>query len=254
MTSQLPSTSYRTALITGASSGMGRGLAAHFARLGVKVYAAARRAELLEQLRTEVGENIVPLTLDVADADATCARVQAIDAECGGLDLVVANAGAGRETSGRRIKWPDVRRLIDINVTGAIATLCGALPGMVERKRGHIAAVGSLAARLPLPRNSTYCATKAFLSMWLDSVRLDLKGTGVAVTLIEPAFVKSELSEKNPFPMPFLLETEDAVRRIASGLLARDQICAFPWQYQAAIGFGRSLPRPLRLNLLRRLR
>src|SRR4051812_30457840 len=106
---------YKNALITGASSGLGRGIAAHFARAGVRVYAAARRTAELESLKAEAGENIVPLTLDVSDGDATEARVRALDAECGGLDLVVANAGVAEQSYGKRIKWEPISRMLKVN-------------------------------------------------------------------------------------------------------------------------------------------
>lgn len=244
---------WRTALVTGASSGIGRELAVQLAKLGVKVYAAARRLDRLEQLRTELGETIVPLQLDVADADATFARVQALDVECGGLELVVANAGVADLSSARRVDWPVIRNVIDVNVTGAVATLCGALPGMVQRGRGHLAGMASLAARVPIPKSSTYCASKAFLSMWLDSVRFDVKKAGVTVTVIQPGFVKSEATAKAKRTLPFLLETDDAVRRIVASLISRDELCAFPWQLTTAIGAGNALPRTLRDALARRL-
>ena len=123
---------YRNALVTGASSGLGRGLATWLVKRGVRVYAAARRGGALEQLQAELGENLLPVCLDVADADDTHARIQALDKECGGLDLVVANAGVGDETYGKRVDWKRVRRVIDVNVTGAVATLVAPLPGMVD--------------------------------------------------------------------------------------------------------------------------
>ena len=96
---------YANALVTGASSGLGRGLAALLARHGVRVYAAARRTALLDALKTEAGDSIVPVELDVSDADRTHDRVREIDEACGGLDLVVANAGVGEETYGKRLRW-----------------------------------------------------------------------------------------------------------------------------------------------------
>ncbi len=168
------SITYQHALITGASSGLGRGLALWFARRGVVVYAAARRKALLDSLRTEAGENIVPLVLDVSKGDATYERVAALDAECGGLDVVMANAGLAAYTSGKALEWRAVRKVIGVNVTGALATLSGAPPGMVSRDRGHLVGVSSLAAFIAAPRMSTYCAAKTFLAMWLESIRLDV--------------------------------------------------------------------------------
>lgn len=251
----MTSLTYKTALITGASSGLGRGLAAWFAQRGVKVYAAARREEQLQQLKAEAGDNIVPFKLDVSDSDATFDRVKQLDADIGGLDLVVANAGVGEDTRVKRLKWESVRRMIDVNVTGATATLLGALPAMVERKRGHLVGVSSLAGLLPLPASSAYCATKAYLRMFLDSVRIDVAKHGVDVTSIHPGFVKSEMTAKNdPKEMAFLLETDDAVNRMGKAIVRREEVFAFPWQLSSIIGAATALPRPARQAILKRLR
>jgi NADP-dependent 3-hydroxy acid dehydrogenase YdfG len=251
----MSSLSYKTALITGASSGLGRGLAAWFAQRGVKVYAAARREDALATLQTEVGENIVPLKLDVSDGEATFERVKALDTEVGGLDLIVANAGVGEDTRVKRFKWESVQRMIDVNVTGASATLLGALPAMVERKRGHLVGISSLAGLLPLPASSAYCATKSYLRMFLDSVRIDVAKYGIDVSSIHPGFVKSEMTAKNnPKEMAFLLETDDAVNRMGKAIVRREEVFAFPWQLSSIIGAAAALPRPARQAILKRLR
>lgn len=250
-----PRMNFQRALITGASSGLGRGLAVWFAKQGVTVYAAARRTKELDSLRDEVGDKIVPLRLDVADGDATEARVRALDAESGGLDLVVANAGRGNDVSGRAIDWPTVRAMIDVNVTGALATLCGALPGMVERKRGHLVGISSLAALIALPRSATYSASKAFLAMWLEGIALDVESEGLKVTSIHPGFVKSEMTQKNkPEAMPFLLDTDEAVDRMGRAIVRGDRVFAFPWQTATAIRASAAMPRALRNSILRSVR
>jgi len=245
---------YKTALITGASSGLGRGLAVWFAKQGVTVYAAARRTAALESLREEAGELIKPLTLDVAKADQTHERITALDAECGGLDLVIANAGIGTLTNGKRIEWPAVKNIIDVNVSGALATLCAPLPGMVKRGRGHLVGVSSLASRIPAPRLSTYCASKTFLSMWLDSLRLDVEKLGVSVTTLQPGYVKSEMTAQNkPGQMPFILETDDAVERMGKAIVRRAKLHSFPWQISASIGLANMLPKSLMAKIVNKM-
>jgi short-subunit dehydrogenase len=244
--------SYKTALITGASSGLGRGLAAWFARQGVTVYAAARRIEALESLRNEVGDLIQPLALDVSNADAAHARIAALDDECGGLDLVVANAGLGLQTNGKRVVWSSVKRIVETNVTGALATLCAPLPAMVRRQRGHLVGVSSLAGLIPAARLSTYGASKTFLSMWLESLRLDLAGSGVAVTTLQPGYVKSEMTAQNkPGSMPFVLETDDAVQRMGKAIVRQAAVFSFPWQVSASISVANWLPRSVRAKMVR---
>lgn len=246
---------WKTALVTGASSGMGRGLALWLTKRGVKVYAAGRRLELLQSLQAEAGELIVPLQLDVSDGEATFDAVTALDAQSGGLDLVIANAGVGEDTRPKRIKWPSIKQMIDVNVTGATATLCGALPGMVERGRGHVVGISSLAGLLPLPASSVYCATKAYLGMFMNSLRIDAEPHGISVTSIHPGFVKTELTAKNkPEAMPFLLEADDAVERMGKAILRRAKVYAFPWQLSSLIGVASSMPGPMQTAVLRKLR
>jgi short-subunit dehydrogenase len=241
---------YRTALITGASSGLGRGLAAWFARRGVTVYAAARRVAALEELRREVGEAIVPMQLDVSKADHTHAAVTALDADCGGLDLVIANAGVAPVTPGHAIDWAAVKNVVDVNVSGALATVCGALPGMVARKKGHVVGISSLASFLAAPRLSTYCASKTFLTTWLDSVRLDVQPLGVHVTSLHPGFVKSEMTANNrPGTLPFLMETDVAVERMASAIVRKVKASAFPWQMRVAMAGAKVLPASTLIRL-----
>lgn len=246
---------WKTALLTGASSGLGRGLAVWLAKRDVKVYAAARRLDALESLQKEVGDNIVPLKLDVSQADATFEKVQQLDAEIGGFDLVIANAGVGEDTRPKKLKWESVKQMIDVNVSGATATLCAALPAMVERKRGHLVGISSLAGLIPLPQSSAYCATKAYLAMFLESLRLDVSKYGIDVTSIHPGFVKSEMTAKNkPGSMPFLLETDDAVDRMGRAMVRRAKVYAFPWQLSSTIGAAAMMPGPLKTAILQRLR
>lgn len=243
---------FRRALITGASSGLGRALALWFARQGVVVYAAARRAEQLESLKAEAPEHIIPMVLDVSDADATYDAVRALDESCGGLDLVVANAGVGDQMSAEKIEWSRVRKVLDVNVLGAAATLCGALPGMVARKRGQLVGVSSLAASISLPKTAAYNSSKSFLTAFLESLRLDVEQHGVTVTVIHPGFVKSEMTAKNRFPMPFLLETDEAARRVGQAIVGQTRFFSFPWPTAFVVWLAGALPRPMLRFIARR--
>lgn len=233
---------YKTALITGASSGLGRGLTAWFAARGVKVYGAARRVDEVAALAHEQKTSIVPVQLDVADPAATLRRVRELDEECGGLDLVIANAGIGRDTYAPKLSWRDIEEVIQVNVTGAAATLTAALAPMVERDRGHLVGISSIAAGRGLPRSAAYSASKAFLSTFLEGLRVDLKPTGVKVTTIEPGFVRTPLTEKNAKHLPFILEADDAVERMGEAILRGESTFAFPWQLSTAMGLARLLP------------
>jgi NADP-dependent 3-hydroxy acid dehydrogenase YdfG len=234
---------WQTALVTGASSGLGRGLALWLTRRGVKVWAGARRTAQLEALREEAGERLVPVTIDVSDAAATFEQVRALDGESGGLDLVIANAGVGERTSPRQLDFASVHRMIQVNVAGASATLCGALPGMVTRRRGHLVGMSSLAGLLAFPGSSTYCASKAYLKMFLDGLRLDVTRYGIDVTSIHPGFVKTEMTDRTDHQaMPFLMEMAPAIELMGRALLARRQQLHFPWQASAMTRARSMLP------------
>jgi|CXWL01.1.fsa_nt_gi NADP-dependent 3-hydroxy acid dehydrogenase YdfG len=246
---------YKTALITGASSGLGRGLALWFAQRGTKVYAAARRAEQLKTLQAEAPAGLIePLVMDVSDGDATFARVKALDAESGGLDLVIANAGIGADTYGKRIKWEALQAMLKVNVDGAAATLTGALSGMVARKKGHIVGISSLGAFRGLPRSGGYCGTKAFMSIFLEGIRVDVKHLGVRVTCVYPGFFKSELTSKNPFRMPFMLETDDAVIRTGKAIVRGSERVLYPWPTALGAKVLASLPLGAYQSIARKMR
>src|SRR5262249_36144182 len=156
------------------------------------------------------------------------ARIRALDQESGGFELVIANAGVGNSSSGKKIVWENDLRMAEVNVIGALATFCAVLPGMNERQKGHLVGVSSLAGLLPLKASATYCATKAFLAMWLDSVRLDVEPVGIDVTCLHPGFVKSEMTAKNKRRMPLLMETDDAVDLMGQAIVRKEKRYAFP--------------------------
>lgn len=220
---------WQNVLITGASSGIGRAVAKSIASRGARVFVAARRVEMLESLVGEIaaaGGRAEAIAMDVSDADAHEAAVRELDGRAP-LDLVIANAGISGTSSGTNIDWKTVRRCIDVNLTGAAATICGALPGMVARKRGHVSAVSSLAGWRGLPGSAAYSASKAGIIAFLESLRVDLDGSGVAVTAICPGFVKTDMTAKMK-NLPFLMDVERASEIIVGSLLARDWMCAFP--------------------------
>ena len=249
--------SYRTALVTGATSGLGRGLALWLAKRGLRVFAAGRRVSQLQALAAEAqaaGATVEPVELDVTQTDATLERIRELDAECGGLDLVVANAGVGGVTHAKRLQWERVKSIIDTNVTGAAATLSAVLPQMVERRRGHVVGISSLASFRGLAGHGAYSASKAFLATFMESLRVDLGGTGVRVTCVYPGFVKSEMTEKNDFPMPFLMETDAAVELMGRGILKGETELYFPWQLAVPSRLVKVVPNPLFDAAARRFR
>jgi short-subunit dehydrogenase len=248
---------YENALITGATSGIGRGLAAWFARRGTRVYACGRRESELASLRDEVtqaGGRLEPVAMDVSRARETIDRIQEIDRGCGGLDLVIANAGVGTATPAKKIQWADVEQMIGVNVTGAAATLTALLPAMVERDRGHLVGISSIASYRGQSRMAGYCASKSYLATFCESLRVDLARTKVRMSCIHPGFVKSEMTAKNPFKMPFLMETDAAVEGIGRAILREESEFIIPWQWRPTMRALRMIPNAAWNVMARRLR
>jgi NADP-dependent 3-hydroxy acid dehydrogenase YdfG len=238
----------RTVFVTGASSGLGRGLADHYVSRGATVYAVARRRDRLDALRGELDASgapgrLVPVALDVSDTDALAAAIGDAERDAGGaLDLVIANAGVAKPTPARKIDWKDVRQILEVNVTAACVTIAAALPAMVARGAGTVVAVSSLAGLRGLPANCAYSASKAALGIFMESLRVDLYGTGVRAISVHPGFVKTEMTEKNRFPMPFLMELDDAVKAMVKGIDRGEPVVAFPRPLVAFMSAARVIP------------
>ncbi len=186
----------KAVFITGASSGIGRALALEYARRGSAVAVTARREAELAELAKEIqaaGGRAVPYVLDVRDEAATKDVLSRADHEIGPLDMVVANAGVAAGGLAQNMAWPDVERVLDINTKGAICTILCALPVFLSHGHGHLVAVSSLAGRVGLPRSSVYSASKAAVSTFLQSLRVDLRSTRVSVTDIQAGFVNTPM-------------------------------------------------------------
>ena len=240
--------------ITGASSGLGRGLALHYAKEGNTVYAAARRKDELDQLAGEA-PGIVALRLDVQDTDALVDAIHRAEEQSGGaLDMVIANAGIGQPTPARKIDWAVVKKIMDVNVTAACVTIAAALPAMIARDAGQVVAMSSLAAFRGMPGNASYCASKAALHVWMESLRVDLRRTHVRATTIYPGFVKTSMTAKNKFPMPFLMELPQAVKVITRGLARGARTIAFPLPMAAVTRTLGALPSSVYEPLAGRMR
>lgn len=252
-----PALSYRTAFITGASSGIGRALAERLARHGVEVAVAARRSEELDRLVETVvrnGGRARAYPLDVTDTNATRHTLERADDELGGVDLVVANAGVSSHQWAGRLRWEDCAPVIAVNVSGAVATLLALLPRMVERKRGHLVGVSSLAQYRGLPRSGAYSASKAFLSTFLESLRVDLSDTGVRVTDVRPGFVETPMTARDDMQRPFMIDIDTATDAIVSGIARASPVVVFPWQLASLVRGATLLPASVYDRAVRRVR
>lgn len=189
----------RIVFITGASSGIGQSCARAFAAQGARLVLAARRAERLErlavELKTEHGPDILVLKLDVRDPAAVEAAVSGLTAEWAAIEVLVNNAGLSRGLDklheGKLQDWDE---MIDTNIKGLLYVSRAVIPGMVARGRGHVINIGSIAGHEVYPLGNVYCATKFAVKALSKGLRLDLNGTGVRVTSVDPGLTETEFS------------------------------------------------------------
>jgi short-subunit dehydrogenase len=245
----------QVAVITGASSGIGWALARELAAQGCKVGLVARRGDLLARLAEEVrqaGGTAEWASADVVVREQTVQAIRDLAGRLGPIDLLLANAGVGCPTLVEPLNVDDVEKMFRVNVFGVLYAIEAVLPTMLERKRGHIAGVSSMAAYKGLPGESGYTSSKAALNTFLEGLRVQLRDRGVAVTTICPGFVKTPMTEVNEFHMPWLMEAADAARRIVRALRQRKKVYKFPWQMRVLMGVTRWLPDWLLARAMRK--
>jgi NADP-dependent 3-hydroxy acid dehydrogenase YdfG len=231
-----------TTFVTGASSGIGRSLARRLAAAGDDVVVAARRLEELEALAEEIrasGGRAHAVACDVTDAASVRDALAGGERHFGPIERLVANAGGAETTHVESFTADHVARQLDLNVVGVARCIEVALPGMLERGRGHIVVTSSLAGYRGLPKSGAYSAAKAALTALLEGLRVDLRGTGVDVTVIAPGFVRQDPGRRN---MPFIVELEPATRRMARAIRNRRRYYAFPWTLASVVRLARLLP------------
>jgi len=232
-------------LITGASSGIGRGLALEIAARGGHLALLARREDLLKEIvdeATKLNVKAVFATADVRDAKAVREAADRFRKELGPIDVLIANAGIGTTDHAVRLTPEHAANVIGINVLGAVNSVAAVLPEMVERKQGRLVAISSLAAYRGLAKSAAYCASKAALSAYFESLRIDLRHTGVGVTIIHPGFIKTALTSGRGAKMPYLMELKDGVKRIVSAIEKEKKIYAFPWQLATIVRASMLMP------------
>lgn len=238
--------------IIGASYGIGRALALELAGQGHTVIASARSADKLASLEEEGGGRIRALPLDVTDHAAVQAAMAALEAGHGGVDIAVLNAGTHRPASAASFKASELRELIELNLMGTANALEAVMPAMIRRRAGRIAIVASVAGYRGLPTAAYYGPSKAALINMAESLRFDLEEAGVRLQLVDPGFVRTPLTDRNEFPMPFLIGAEEAARHIARGLASDRFEIAFPWQLVWLMKLARLLPYALYFPLVGR--
>lgn len=238
----------KVVFITGASSGIGRALAIELGQRGAAVGLLARRADVLKELVCEVergGGRALALTCDVRDALAVRAAADELRARFERIDVLVANAGIATTGHITEVRAEVVSDVMSINVIGAANSVAAVVPEMVKQGSGHLVAISSLAAYRGVPKSAAYCASKAAVSAYFESARVDLRGTGVDVTIIHPGFIKTPLTAGRKAEMPYLMELDDATQKIVRAIEERRKSYAFPWQLASIVRAAMLFPIPL---------
>lgn len=243
---------WKSVWITGASTGIGRELALRLAASGVKVAVSARSAEKLAELAA--GQSgIIAFPLDVTDRAAVAAAAREITDELGGIDLAIFNAGIYHPDKAIDIDGEEAAESMAVNYLGVVYGIEAVLPNMRQRGLGHIALTGSVAGYRGLPNSCHYGPTKAALISLAETLSIELKREGICVTIINPGFVDTPMTEVNKFPMPYLMSAEDAAGIILKKLPRKPFEIAFPWQLVRQLKITQMLPPILYIRLFRRI-
>ena len=237
-----------SALITGASSGIGQALAVALAGPGVRLHVSGRDADRLARVAETCrsrGASVEPKVLDVRDRTAMHDWI----VTAGRLDLVIANAAIAAGIAGGAAERPDqTRALFETNLDGALNAILPAMEAMRAQPpgpdgvRGRIAVIASVAAFLPLPGAASYCATKAALDTWVVASAPAARREGIRLTSVCPGFVRTPMTDRNAGRMPGLIEPEEAARRILRGIAAERVRIVFPWWMGLSARLGGWVP------------
>lgn len=230
-------------VITGASSGIGAALARHYAAAGATLGLIARRASALREVAAPLRVPCEIFPLDVRDAAALRAAANGFVSRHGCPDIVIANAGVSvgtlTEHAGDTQVFEDV---INVNLLGMVNTFQPFLSAMRERRSGALAGIASVAGYRGLPGAAAYSASKAAAICYLESLRLELRASGVWVVTICPGYIATPMTRNNPYPMPFMMSADAAAAKIAA-LIARGRTFAvIPWQMAIVARVLRALP------------
>ncbi len=234
-------------LITGATSGIGRQLAVDYLRDGHQVYAVGRNTGQLAEL-SRLGA--IGGAIDLLNRDETLAWFAALDR----IDIAILSAG-----SCEYIDLPDfdsalLARVMRLNVETMAHSIEGVLPALRRSDSPQLVAIGSAAAYLPLPRAEAYGASKAAVAYLIETLRITLAAEGISVSLVCPGFVKTPLTDRNDFPMPFLVSTEQASAAIRRGIAAKKAEIHFPKRFTLLMKLAALLPRAIWLRLAQRMK
>jgi short-subunit dehydrogenase len=242
--------------LTGASSGIGEALAYELARRGARVALTARRRELLDEIVakiTQAGGEAYSFPGDVLNLEEMKSLVDAIEKTVAPIDLAIPNAGTHLFTKPEQFDSAEYLSIMQLNFGGVLHCLEAIIPRMLQRGGGHIAPVASLAGYRGLPRAAAYGASKSALIHFLESIRFHLKPKGLTITIVNPGYVKTPLTDKNDFYMQFLVSTEKAAKIICNGIERGKRTVAFPIPFSWIVGLAKFLPGPVYEKIVNQL-
>lgn len=231
-------------VISGASSGLGMALARHYLAGGAIVAALARRTELLQELLAEYPGQVHCYPLDVREGEAVRQAAQDFIEHVGVPDVVIANAGVSVGTLTEYAEDVDAfQQVMDINVLGMVKTFQPFVAAMRGAGQGTLVGIASVAGLRGLPGAGAYSASKSAAITYLESLRVELRGSGVRVVTLCPGYIRTAMTEVNPYPMPFILDADEAARRMAVAIGRQVSFAVIPWQMGLVSTLLRRLPR-----------
>ena len=230
--------------ITGASSGIGAALATHYARGGAVLGLCARRLEPTQALLDSLGAAGACYPVDVTDASSLQAAAADFTRGFGTPDIVIANAGVSAGTLTENLEdLSAFRKIMDTNVLGIAVTFQPFLEALRARGSGTLVGIASVAGFRGLPGGGAYSASKSAAITYLESLRVELRGSGVSVVTLCPGYIRTPMTAANRYRMPFLIDADEAARRMARVISAKRRFAVIPWQMALVSIVLRRLPR-----------
>ncbi|MAZ04321.1 MAG: oxidoreductase [Sneathiella sp.] len=238
--------------IIGSSTGIGRELALQYAEEGKEVVISARSADTLAEVAGIHPDRMRAVPIDVTDTASIRAAVETLYRDGAGPDIVILGAGAYQPMSVDHFSSEKAAKIMEVNYLGVVRVIEQVLPHFKKAGAGHFVAIASVAGYQGLPLALAYGPSKAALINLSEALRTELSGSNILIQVVNPGFVKTPLTEGNKFPMPFLMEADDAARRIRKGIDGKAFEIAFPRRFAFILKFIRMLPYALSIPLIRK--